>query len=191
MASAAEIEVKFRVADVASLTAKLRAAGFRLVTDRTHEFNTIYDFPDLRLRARGELLRLREYGEQWRLTHKGKTSYGKHKSRIETETSLESGKAMQTILLTLGMRPAFRYEKFRSEWSDGAGHVVVDETPIGDLAEIEGTPEWIDHTAAALGVGERDYITSSYAQLFFAWKSETGSHAEEMTWASIGVTVPR
>ena len=28
--------------------------------------------------------------------------------------------------------------KIRYEWSDGKGHVVVDETPIGNFGEIEG-----------------------------------------------------
>ena len=74
---------------------------------------------------------------------------------------------MHAILTALGFRPVFRYEKFRAEWSDGTGEVVIDHTPIGDLAEIEGGPEWIDRIANLLGISERDYITASYAELFF------------------------
>ena len=44
------------------------------------------------------------------------------------------------ILTALGFRPSFRYEKYRAEWTDGSGEVVIDRTPIGDLAEIAGTP---------------------------------------------------
>ncbi len=48
----------------------------------------------------------------------------------------------------LALRRSFVYEKFRAEWSDGEGHVVLDHTPIGDIAEIEGKSRWIDRTAA-------------------------------------------
>jgi Adenylate cyclase, class 2 (thermophilic) len=92
---------------------------------------------------------------------------------------------MAAILAALGFVPSFRYEKYRAEWSDGSGHVVIDETPIGDLAEIEGPPEWIDRVAGRLGVTGRDYITDSYVALFFRWKQQTGSPASEMTFAAV------
>ena len=59
-----EIEIKFRVADLRALARKLRAAGFRLATPRTHELNTLYDLPGEALRARKELLRIRKYGSE-------------------------------------------------------------------------------------------------------------------------------
>ena len=49
-----EVEIKFRVADIAALEEKLRAAGFKLKTARTHEFNILYDLADGGLRKRGE-----------------------------------------------------------------------------------------------------------------------------------------
>jgi adenylate cyclase class 2 len=147
--------------------------------------NVLYDLPGQPLRSRGELLRLRQYGDQWKLTHKARAFSGRHKSRIETETVVENGPHMHRILLSLGFQPTFRYEKFRSEWTDGIGHVVLDETPIGDLGEIEGTSRWIDRTATSLGIGRQDYITSSYAELFFQWKRKTGSKAKEMTFAAV------
>lgn len=181
-----EVEIKFLVPDLAALEAKLRAAGFREQTPRTHEMNVLYDFPDRPLRMRGELLRIRKYGDEWKLTHKAKGDAGKHKSRVETETGLADGAALETIFRSLGLSESFRYEKFRCEWSDGKGHVVLDETPIGNVAEIEGPPEWIDSIAAKLGVAERDYITKSYAQLFQDWKQRTGSAAGQMTFAAVG-----
>ena len=48
-----EVEIKFRVADIAALEEKLRAAGFKLKTARTHEFNILYDLADGGLRKRG------------------------------------------------------------------------------------------------------------------------------------------
>jgi adenylate cyclase, class 2 len=185
MASQKEIEIKFRVNDPAVLTRDLRKAGFRLVTPRTREMNTLYDLPGRPLQKRGDLLRLREYGAEWVLTHKAKGKVGRHKTRIETETRVADGKKMDTILRALGYEPTFRYEKFRTEWSDGKGHVVIDETPIGNLGEIEGPARWIDQVARRLGVKTKDYITETYAGLFFAWKRQSKSPANEMTFNAV------
>jgi adenylate cyclase class 2 len=181
-----EVEIKFRVGDAAELNRRLRAAGFRRVTPPTHEMNTLYDVAGLGLRKRGELLRLRKYGDAWVLTHKAKGKAGRHKTRVELETRVADGAAMDAILTALGFRPTFRYEKYRAEWSDGKGHVVVDETPIGNFGEIEGAPRWIDATAKALAIATADYITDTYAGLFFAWKRRTRSAAMEMTFRAIG-----
>ena len=186
MAPAQEVEVKLQLSDLAALARKLTASGFKLVTPRVHEMNTLYDFAGEPLRARGEVLRIRKYGDQWTLTHKTKGSAGKHKSRMETETKVEDGEALAQIFESLGLSPSFRYEKYRAEWGDGEGHVVLDETPIGNIAELEGAPEWIDRTAKRLGIQESEYITQSYAQMFYAWKQKTGSKAKEMTWSEIG-----
>jgi adenylate cyclase class 2 len=186
MASNREIEIKFRVHDVSALARPLRVAGFRLVTSRTHEMNTLFDLPDHPLRKRGDLLRLRKYGTEWVLTHKAKGITGCHKMRVENETRIADGAKMEAILYALGFQPCFRYEKFRAEWSDGKGHVVVDETPIGNFGEIEGPPRWIDKTARLLGILPADYITQTYAGLFFEWKQQTGSPAQQMTFRAVG-----
>jgi adenylate cyclase class 2 len=150
--------------------------------------NTLFDLPGQPLRKRGDLLRLRKYGDSWVLTHKSKkgTKSGPHKTRIETETRVEDGQKIEAILRALHFKTTFKYEKFRAEWQGGQGHVVIDETPIGTFAEIEGPPEWIDSLARDLGLKSKDYITETYAGLFFAWKKKTGSSASEMTYASIG-----
>jgi adenylate cyclase class 2 len=68
--------------------------------------------------------------------------------------------------------------------------VVLDETPIGNVAEIEGPSRWIDRTAKKLGVKREDYSNASYATLFFEWKASTGSSAEEMTFKAVGKRKP-
>lgn len=185
MASPKEIEIKFRVVDARALTRRLRAAGFKQITRRTHEMNTLYDLSGSPLRRRGELLRLRKYGNKWVLTHKAKGEPGRHKSRAETETELTDGSKLDAILHAVGFSPSFRYEKYRAEWSDGKGHVVVDDTPIGNLGEIEGPARWIDRTAKALGIAPGDYITKSYGELFADWKKDTKSRAIEMTFRAV------
>ena len=186
MASNQEIEIKFRVVDIRDLRRRLRESKFRLITRRTHEMNTLYDLRGQTLRERGEVLRLRKYGAEWVLTYKAKAKTGRHKTRTELETKVDDGKKIEAILLALGFTPSFRYEKFRSEWSDGKGKVVLDETPIGIFGEIEGKSRWIDETARQLGISSSDYITQSYAELFFDWKKKSRSSAKEMTFKAVG-----
>lgn len=185
MAAPQEVEIKFLVPDLKALERKLRDLGFQQETPSTHEVNTLYDLPGQKLRRKGELLRLRKYGDNWKLTHKAKGTMGRHKSRGELETGVADGKQMDALLRALGFAPSFIYEKFRSEWSEGSGHVVLDHTPIGDLAEIEGKSRWIDRTARALGVDPTNYITKSYAELFFDWKRRTNCKAENMTFREV------
>jgi len=187
-----EIEIKLRVPDLHSLTARLRDLGLRQITPRTHEMNILFDLAGRPLRAKGDLLRLRKYGDTWLLTHKAKAKNdaGPHKIRIETETRVEDGAKIEAILIALQFQPCFRYEKFRAEWQGEQGHLVIDETPIGNFAEIEGPPQWIDSVARDLGVTPADYITETYAALFFAWKRQTQSSAEEMTFQAVATRNP-
>lgn len=182
---AQEVEIKFQVDHLRALNRKLRKAGFRIKTRRTHEMNTLYDLPGSVLRKRKELLRVRQYGTEWKLTHKSGSTRERHSSREELETKVDDGKAMHGILTALGYSPSFRYEKFRAEWSDEKGDIVVDQTPIGNFCEIEGKPRWIDATAKKLGVRHEDYITKNYATLFAEWKQQTKSKAEEMTFKAV------
>jgi adenylate cyclase class 2 len=183
---AQEIEIKFQVADLRVLARKLRAAGFRLVTRSTHEMNTLYDLPGEILRSRRELLRIRKYGKKWTLTHKSKGKVDKHSSRSELETEVADGKTLDEILSALGYAPTFRYEKFRAEWTDSKGQVVVDETPIGIFCEIEGPPRWIDATAKKLSVIPANYINKNYATLFAEWAHQSKHTGNEMTFSALG-----
>ncbi len=69
---AKEVEIKFRIAELKVLATALKRHGFREVTPRMHEINSLYDLPGQKLRKKGQLLRLRKYGDAWVLTHKAK-----------------------------------------------------------------------------------------------------------------------
>jgi adenylate cyclase class 2 len=200
-----ETEIKFRVADLPALTRRLESAGFRLETPRSFESNILYDTPDRQLRARTEILRIRSYAGRWTLTHKRLPGPGtpgprfsnaalpnidRHKHRVETETQIAHGAALAEIFLSLGLVAAFRYEKWRTEWADPSGHgveghCVIDETPIGNYAELEGPPAWIDRAAIRLGVDPADYITLSYGRLFEQWRQQHRSAAQDLTFAAV------
>jgi adenylate cyclase class 2 len=188
--TAVETEVKFRVHTLPRLEAQLAAAGFHQVTPRTFEHNVLFDTPDRALRARQSILRVRRYGDRWVVTHKalppnGNPATERHKHRIETETEVKDGEAIATIFASLGYQPAFVYQKWRTEYADATGHCVIDETPIGLFAELEGPSEWIDHTADLLQLAHSDLMTLSYGRLFDEWRAQSGSPAQNLTFDEI------
>jgi adenylate cyclase class 2 len=184
-----ETEIKFRVENAGKLAEKLRSTGFREQTPRTFESNVLFDTPDRKMRARTEILRIRNYGGKWIVTHKRLPDVGPgedaHKHRIETETEVADGSVLADVFQSIGLVAAFRYEKWRSEWTDGEGHCVIDETPIGNFAELEGAPEWIDRTAARLGVDRKAYLTLSYGRLFEQWCAEHNCPANDLTFEAV------
>ncbi len=195
-----EIEVKFPVIDSADLQSRLPHLGFHLDTPRTFEHNTLYDTPTRTLRERRQILRLRRYGDLCVLTHKRtpeNADDSRYKTRIETETLVGDCDAMAEVFRQLGYAPAFVYEKFRTEWSQpllgshAPPHLVLDETPIGTWAELEGEPEWIEQTLDRLHIDRAACTTASYGSLFTSWKSSSGSSAENLTFAEIAPALAR
>ena len=170
-----ETEVKIRIADVAATRKQLRKLGFLPIHRRSLEDNVLYDTPDRALRRVRAILRLRHYGPRWLLTCKGTPEPDQtYKSRVEIETGIEEPRALRAIFDVLGLRPVFRYQKYRVQYAKRvpkrggkpAGEVSVDETPVGNFLELEGGRSWIDRVARQLEFSRRDYITASYGALY-------------------------
>jgi adenylate cyclase class 2 len=177
-----EVEIKLPVPGAEQALALLQSHGFRLAKTRALEKNVIFD-REGELRAQARLLRVREVEGRAVLTFKGPATPGRHKSREELEVDVANADVVRTILSRLGFAPGFRYEKFRTEFTDETGVAMVDETPIGVFLELEGPPAWIDRTARALGYAESDYITASYLALYFDYCRERGIPAADMVFA--------
>ncbi len=172
-----EREVKLRVADLAALRLKLEALGWGVAAGPYPESNILYDTPSQSLRSQDKLLRVRRVPGKMVLTVKGPSlDAGFHKARVEHEFVLDEAAELEPMLRLLGFEPAWRYDKRRTRLVKPGepGVIELDETPIGDLAELEGEADWIDRTAAALGYGPADYIAASYRELFVAARGEDG-----------------
>ena len=189
-----EIELKFCVADLPEFQQIAVSAGFVMQTPRTLERNALFDTPDRRLLGGRQVLRMRQYGRDWVVTHKrppaDNDDSAPYKERLETETRGDDGEAMGALFVELGYSPIFRYEKFRTEFfdSEGEGNLVLDETPIGNFAELEGARDWIDRALDRLGVARDWCFTDSYGRMFLDWKARTHSPAENMTFSEIAAT---
>ncbi len=181
-----EIEIKLRVADLSSLLSKLDGLGW-IAQGREYERNTLYDSPAHDLLQADKMLRIRETAGKTIVTVKGPAQPGgPHKVREERETEAADAAQLQGIFDLLGYRPAWVYEKYRTRFTRQGepGVIEVDETPIGDVMELEGPPEWIDRTAAELGYSRDDYVTGSYRDLFVAWKQEFSRDQRDMVFDS-------
>ena len=187
--------MKLRVSDRPRLIRQLAGLKAKLIRGRVHEMNTLYDTRDGNLAHHGQMLRIRverpargayrrveirktsrEKSEKsvW-LTFKGPVKgarandQARYKVREEREVRIFDEQEMDRILEALGLRPWFRYEKFRSTFrlpGMKSLKLVVDETPIGLFVELEGERGEINRAAALLGFGDSDYINKSYGALF-------------------------
>jgi adenylate cyclase class 2 len=192
-----EIEIKLRVPDVAALRSRLKHLRAREITPRTYESNTLYDTPRQDLRRRGMLIRVRteqpasSFGMRRPrenaaalLTYKGPSSsknakkLGSHskirghfKIKDEAEVSVAGAGELASILRALGLRPTFRYEKFRTTYALPAVRglkIELDETPVGTYLELEGPVAAINRAAHLLGYARNDYMTDTYGSLYLA-----------------------
>ena len=181
-----ETEIKIRISDASAIRRQLRKLGFQIHVRRTFESNVILDTPVRRLGRKGAMIRIRRVGGKSILTYKGRSKDGRHKSREEIETHLEDPTALETIFARLGLKLVFQYEKYRAEYERPGQHgvVTVDETPVGDYIEIEGSPRWIDTVAGDLGFAKRDYITESYGAIYVQYCRDHGIKPTQMIFGS-------
>jgi adenylate cyclase class 2 len=181
-----EIEIKLRLPEkLSKIRHALHGAGFHVSKPRIHESNILFDNSKRAMRNHGKLLRLRRAGAHRSLTYKGPSEPSRYKKRQEIEIDLHNGAGLEEIFTHLGYRPVFRYEKYRTEYSNARseGKVLLDETPIGNYLEIEGSPRWIERTARALGFKPSDYITRSYGYLYLAYCRERRIAPKDMLFA--------
>jgi len=179
-----ETEIKLRVISAAGARRLLRQHGFRVIKPRIFEQNLVLDDAKNSNRRQGRLLRVRAAGDKITCTFKGVANNGRYKSREEREFHADSLVECVAVFRAIGFSEKFRYEKYRTEFGrrNETGHVMLDETPIGILMELEGPGRWIDATAKELGFPRSAYITDSYGRLYEQWCEEKGSVRGNMTF---------
>jgi len=212
-----EIEVKLRIGDRQGFLRQLARLKAKLTRARVHEMNTLYDTGDGQLARQGQMLRLRVEraagharsagrGSKFAkdrpagagvLTFKGPANGSEtnnpepYKVREEHELCISNPEEMTKIFEALGLRPCFRYEKFRTTFSlPGMMRVklTLDETPIGVFAELEGERGEIDRAAEMLGFGRSDYINKSYGALFIEERGLGGGASGKEPTSFSGIT---
>lgn len=188
-----EIEIKLRIANVAALLRKLKRLRAK-PSPTVFESNTLFDTPSREFTRRGAILRIRTElpaaapGSVRRIPSAGKPPLSglltykgllpkrasqnpRYKIREEIEFRLPNALRFERLLLRLGLRPWFRYEKFRTTYRlpriPGL-HLDLDEAPVGVFLELDGSQQTINQAARLLGFGPANHITVSYLELYLA-----------------------
>lgn len=168
-----EIEVKFLNVDPAQLEAKLQELGAEKVFDKLYK-RKVFDYPDLRLNARGAWIRLRDEGDQVRLTFKQRLGI-KESGGIENDQSMEevevevSDFAKTALLLEkVGLKEKFYEENRRIRYLLDGIEFDIDHWPLLEpYLEIEA-PSWaeIDRAIELLGLNPQEKKIFSTFQIY-------------------------
>ncbi|MDB5349416.1 MAG: cyaB [Planctomycetota bacterium] len=159
-----EVEIKFRVADVAALAeilARLGAEGGPEVENA----DLYLAHPSRDFAVTDEALRLRRVGQENRITYKGPKHGGPTKTREEIEIPFASDgedlAQMTTLFERLGFRPVARVVKHRRTFAvEHMGRhleVLLDHAgELGDFVEVETLAQSLadlpDAQAAVMGL---------------------------------------
>jgi len=181
-----EVEIKLLVRDLSAISAQLQTLGARR-QQRVFEQNTIYDTPEADFRRYGRLIRLRvetpargpkralmtakappQASAPRTLSSRRVRRRPQYKERLEREVVVSNPARAERFLRAVGIRPVFRYEKYRTQFELPGLHIALDETPAGVFVELEGSPRPIDRVARALGYTPRDYFRGTYWDVYAA-----------------------
>lgn len=179
-----ETEIKLKPdAPLTRVAARLRSLGATLHRSRHFEDNYILDDPRGRLRRDGSLLRVRLTPAGATLTFKGPRRIVRGtKTRDELEAEISDGALLLKILRRIGMRCTFRYQKYRTIYRHASTLITLDETPMGDYLEIEGSPGGIARFAKRIGFTKSDFITATYHELFVSYRKAHRIKSRNMTF---------
>ncbi len=162
-----EIEVKYYIADLKALEAKLKSLGARLAQPRTHEINLRFDTGDEELKRSYQVLRLRQ-DQIARLTFKGPSHFQDGaRFRQEIEFQVSDFEAARRFLEALGYHVSMMYEKYRAAYELDEVEITLDELPYGNFAELEGpNPDALRGVNEKLGLNWETRAEESYTVLF-------------------------
>ncbi|MBN1314272.1 MAG: class IV adenylate cyclase [Anaerolineales bacterium] len=179
-----ETEVKFEVGDVGEMRGRLAGAGAKLARPRMLEVNLRFDGPGNELRTTGRVLRLRQ-DDRARLTLKLPAGPWNDQAKTLHELEVEVGDFETTlqILVGLGYRVWFRYEKYRENYHLDETEISLDEMPFGNYIEIEGPLPAINRVAEQLGLAGARRITNGYYELFQQAKNLMGLLMDNCTFS--------
>lgn len=178
-----EVEIKVPARDLDAVRRKLLEEGARPLAPSHFESNDLYDRGDGELADRGCALRLRRTDGGSTLTFKGPARFEAGiKTREERETAVADPIETEAILVGLGYERKFRYEKRREEWQIEGCAIALDETPLGDFAEVEGEPPAIRRVLQRLGLDFSEAVPYGYAELYRRRRREDPSLPKDMVF---------
>jgi adenylate cyclase class 2 len=184
-----EVEIKVP-ATLATVRSRLREAGAERVNVRRQR-DTYYDAPHRDFAETDEALRIRREtpvddgaegneaeGEEAdaTVTYKGPLLEAASKTRVERETGVDDGEALDAVLSGLGFEPAATVDKRREFWSYDGFTVTLDavtgldeyveiERAVEDESEVDAAREAAVDALDRLGLDADEQVRTSYLGL--------------------------
>jgi adenylate cyclase class 2 len=180
-----EIEVKFYIADLPAVEARLEGLGAHMVHGRTYEINLRFDTPQGDLLRQYQVLRLRQ-DSRARLTYKGpaQTLEGA-RARQEIEFTVSDFSSARAFLEALGYQMIMMYEKYRTTYEVEGIEILLDEMPYGSFLEIEGPdPAAMQRFAQALQLDWECAAPDSYTAMFEKLRMRLGFTFRDLSFAN-------
>jgi adenylate cyclase, class 2 len=179
-----ETEVKFYLADLASMHAGLLGLGARSL-GRSFERNIRFDDAEQTLSRTRSLLRLRQ-DRKSTLTFKStpEDADPAFKQLSEQEVGVEDFDAMHRILISLGFHPQQVYEKWRETLRLEDTVFCLDSLPFGDFLEIEGSKKNITRFASRLNLDWSMRILATYLEMFDLIRARDGLTFSDVTFSN-------
>src|SRR3989344_1197040 len=174
-----ETEIKLRVKDAAEMRRRRKEAG--AVHKRTaRQVDGIFDYPDSRMKKKGEVMRLRVLIPVWPdgkrvaiVTHKGKKEgNGAVKVRREDEFATNDLKGALEELESMGLVKKLEYLKLTEFWKLGRVKITLDNFPqypeLGYFLELEADLKEIEKGMKLLSLSRKDAVKETYPEMI--WK---------------------
>ena len=164
-----ETEVKIKIDAVEPVKQRLLEIKAELYKKRALEQDVFFD-NKRKLEKSDQLLRLRD---NILLTYKGPKTLKQMKVRQEIEVMIDNKNNLVQIFEKLGYIPSGKKEKYRESYVFGMTKICVDETPMGNFIEIEGTKKSVITAAEKLGFSKKQFIAKTYNAL---WDEHAGKN---------------
>ena len=147
-----EIELKILEIKVEEVRKKLKALGAEK-KEKVEIHALHFDYPNLQLKEKKELLRLRRVGERTELCFKGKSKEGHFRVSEEIEVQTDSFEKTIDILKRVGLIIRSESKKTRESYTFGKMHFEIDTFPkVPSFLEIEcPSKEEIENWVQRLG----------------------------------------
>ncbi|MFH1258170.1 MAG: class IV adenylate cyclase [Candidatus Micrarchaeota archaeon] len=171
-----ETEIKLKVKNVPEMRERLKNAG-ATHTKTTRNYDGIFDYPDHRLKKKGEVMRLRVIEPVWPdgerkaiLTFKGKKKEkGAIKEREETEFETKDLGGALMELHELGLRKQLEYLKVTEFYKLGKIKITLDHFPhyseLGYFLELEANRREIEAGMKKLKLSWKDAASETYPEM--------------------------
>lgn len=164
-----ECEIKILGIDVEKLIEKLESFGAKKTFDGMYKVH-YFDYPDFRIREKGELLRIREIvGGQSEVVYKANKRI-ENEMKVYDEYEFEIGdfEAISQVFKNMGLKETLYYEKKRKLYELTGAKIEIDAYPkIPPYCEIE-TPDkgLFDELVVRLELQGLETSTETVSELF-------------------------